>query len=312
MKILFTGASSFTGMWFVKELSAAGHAVTAPLLRPLEKYEGVRKNRLQQIAAHARLVSSCPFGSEPFLTLVKSARWDLFCHHAADVTDYKSPDFDYQKALANNTLHLPAVLDAFIQHGCDRVLLTGSVFEAGEGRGSDELRAVSAYGLSKGLTAEVFKFECAKRDLSLGKFVIPNPFGPYEEDRFTSFLARSWIERKVAPVMFPEYIRDNIHVTLLAKAYRHFAVALQPSQGFSKLNPSQYVEPLGDFAKRFSKELGTRLGISCAYKLHDHDTFIEPKVRINTDPLDATVLNWNEQNAWDELAAYYRETMTHG
>jgi hypothetical protein len=30
MKILFTGASSFTGMWFVRELAAAGHDVVPP------------------------------------------------------------------------------------------------------------------------------------------------------------------------------------------------------------------------------------------------------------------------------------------
>ena len=34
--------------------------------------------------------------------------------------------------------------------------LTGSVFEPDEGEGSDDLRAVSAYGLSKGLTSEIF------------------------------------------------------------------------------------------------------------------------------------------------------------
>jgi UDP-glucose 4-epimerase len=29
MRILFTGASSFTGYWFVRELVAAGHEVVA-------------------------------------------------------------------------------------------------------------------------------------------------------------------------------------------------------------------------------------------------------------------------------------------
>ena len=36
MKILFTGASSFTGYWFVKELAERGHEVTALLRRPAE------------------------------------------------------------------------------------------------------------------------------------------------------------------------------------------------------------------------------------------------------------------------------------
>ena len=33
MKILFTGGSSFTGMWFIRELAAAGHEVTAVFRR---------------------------------------------------------------------------------------------------------------------------------------------------------------------------------------------------------------------------------------------------------------------------------------
>jgi len=33
MKILFTGGSSFTGYWFIKELVAAGHEVVAAFRR---------------------------------------------------------------------------------------------------------------------------------------------------------------------------------------------------------------------------------------------------------------------------------------
>ena len=38
MKILFTGGSSFTGFWFIRELAAAGHAVTAVFRRHAEEY----------------------------------------------------------------------------------------------------------------------------------------------------------------------------------------------------------------------------------------------------------------------------------
>ena len=29
-----------------------------------------------------------------FLALIRESGWDILCHHAADVTNYKSPDFD--------------------------------------------------------------------------------------------------------------------------------------------------------------------------------------------------------------------------
>jgi UDP-glucose 4-epimerase len=37
--------------------------------------------------------------------------------------------------------------------------------------------------------------------------------------------------------------------------------------------------------------------------------FSEPMVRINTDPLDAGRLGWNDVEAWDELASYYSEQL---
>ena len=79
-----------------------------------------------------------------------------------DVTNYKSPDFNAVAALSNNTHNLQHVLNALKDVGCCRVLLTGSVFEAGEGAGSAGLPDVSAYGLSKALTARMFRFYCER------------------------------------------------------------------------------------------------------------------------------------------------------
>jgi nucleoside-diphosphate-sugar epimerase len=193
MRILFTGASSFTGLWFVRELVRAGHEVVAPLRRRLEDYADVRRRRVEQLTGLCRTVFQCPFGETEFTKMLKDRRhWDLFCHHAADVTDYKSADFDPASALANNTRNLRAILADLAETGCRRMVLTGSVFEPLEGAGGEGLRAVSPYGLSKGLTSQMVGYYAELASFRLGKFVIPNPFGPYEEPRFTSYLVRSW------------------------------------------------------------------------------------------------------------------------
>jgi len=54
------------------------------------------------------------------------------------------------------------------------------------GAGSKPLRAFNAYGLSKGLTAAAAESYADRERFTFEKFVIPNPFGPYEEPRFTS------------------------------------------------------------------------------------------------------------------------------
>src|SRR3984957_12284071 len=167
MHILFTGASSFTGMWFVTELAKAGHHVTAIVKSPRESYTDLRLKRIEKLTPLCEVVFDCPFGSNLFFQIVQSRNWDLFAHHAADVTNYKSPDFNPVSALANNTGDLKALLTALKKQNCNKVLLTGSVFEQNEGAGSDGLRAVSPYGLSKGLTAETFAFYTTLMEMKL-------------------------------------------------------------------------------------------------------------------------------------------------
>jgi UDP-glucose 4-epimerase len=306
MKILFTGSSSFTGYWFIKSLLEAGHEVIATSSGDGSIYEGVRRQRMTLIKRLCRTEFNCPFGSDYFMTLIRvEAGWDLLCHHAADVTNYKSPAFDVINALASNTKNIRQVLIDLQDRGCNRILLTGSVFEQNEGTGSDGLPAVSAYGLSKGLTSEMFRYYVANAGMSLAKFVIPNPFGPYEEQRFTSYLIKAWYEGKTPEVSTPEYVRDNIHVSLLAIAYASFAQRLPADGGYFRCNPSCYVESQGAFARRFAQEIGNRLGIPTPLTFAIQNIFSEPIIRINTDPVAHKFPQWSVERAWDELAEYY-------
>jgi hypothetical protein len=135
--------------------------------------------------------------------------------------------------------------------------------------------------------------------------VIPNPFGPYEDPRFTGYLIKTWFGGKVAAVNTPAYVRDNIHVSLLAKAYAGFAADLPDRPGLSKLNPSGYPESQGAFALRFAREMQQRLNLPCEIGLKRQTDFQEPRVRINTDLIDGDALDWDETQAWDELGEYY-------
>lgn len=308
MKILFTGASSFTGYWFVQELARAGHEVTAILRRRPEEYvDEPRRQRVNAMVIACRPVSGVSFGDEKFVQLIKQGGFDLLCHHAADVTNYKSPDFDVAAAVHNNTRNIAAVLSAMKDGGCGRLLLTGSVFENDEGAGSEDLPAFSPYGLSKALTAQMFRYYAARAGIALGKFVIPNPFGPLEEPRFTAYLMKNWFAGVTPAVSTPLYVRDNIHVTLLAKVYAKFAQSLPLANGFSKINPTGYVESQGSFALRFAREMHPRLKLPCPVDMKTQTDFSEPRIRINTDVPDAAALKWDEKQAWDQMADYYRQ-----
>ena len=302
MRVLLTGASSFTGLWFARALCAAGHHVVAPLRRARAAYrDDVRCQRVEQLGRVAECGFGMLFGDNSFLDLCRSGSWDLLCHHAAEVGDYRSPTFDVAGALAANTRNFPDVLAAM--HGLRGVVLTGSVFEANEGAGTAPLRAFSPYGVSKSLTADLARFYCDTAGATVGKFVIPNPFGPFEEPRFCAYLLRQWRAGQAAEVRTPAYVRDNIHVDLLAGAYAVFAERVAARTGVMRTAPSGYVETQGAFATRFAAEIGRRTGLDCGLVHARQTEFPEPPVRINTDRVDLP--GWSETAAWDALAEYY-------
>lgn len=305
MRILFTGASSFTGFWFARELAEAGHQVIATFQQGRTSYSGIRAERVERLITHIEPVWNCSFGDQKFVETIHSYdSWDLLCHHAADVTDYKSADFDILSALSSNTRDLRSVLAAAVRASCARVIVTGSVFEPGEGAGSEQLPAFSPYGLSKSLSWQIFSHYCREIRLPIAKFVIPNPFGPFEEERFTAYLVNTWRRGDIAKVNTPEYIRDNIHVSLLAKAYAAFVDNMKGMDS-DRMCPTGYIESQGQFALRVASEVRRRSTLDCGVEIAEQIDFTEPRIRINTDVFDQH--GWSESASWDEFCAYYLE-----
>ena len=116
---------------------------------------------------------------------------------------------------------------------------------------------------------------------------------------------KAWLAGDTPTCSSPAYVRDNIHVSLLAKSYVWFAQSLGKSPRFTKYNPSGYVESQGAFTLRMAREMRSRLNLPCLVELKKQKEFPEPRVRINTDVLDTDTLGWDESVAWDDLAAYY-------
>ncbi len=101
MKILFTGGSSFTG--YVVHPRAGrrgprGHGRLPPAGRRVRRRSprGIAWPWPPRSAGRSTAARSA---TSAFLALIGEGGWDLLCHHAADVTNYKSPDFDAVAAL---------------------------------------------------------------------------------------------------------------------------------------------------------------------------------------------------------------------
>jgi UDP-glucose 4-epimerase len=309
VKILFTGSSSFTGYWFIKTLAAAGHAVVACFGQPTASYNGVRKQRIQETQLYAECVFESQFGSKRFMEIVGSeSHWDVLCHHAAETRNYKSPSFDYIGAVQKNCFNLRLVLEGLESRGTRALVITGSAFEADEGAGEKPIRAFSPYGLSKTLTWKTVEFTVTTAGLKTGKFVIANPFGPLEEARFVAYLMKSWLRGDIASVMTPLYVRDNIHVDLLAKTYARFVhQTFEGNSMMRRTNPSGYIESQGAFTRRISEAMKSCLNLPCEFRLENQQSFTEPLIRVNTEPAAVLFPDWSEDQSWRRLAEYYSQ-----
>jgi len=310
-RILLTGGSSFTGVWIAEALAAAGFEVIAPLLRERPDYEGVRLARVRRLEQCAKVTFGRALGSDALLADIRSSGGvDVLAHHAAHITGYRDPGFDPIDALARNTAGASAMLEAVRAAGAELMVLTGSVFEAGEG-GGDEAGAVTPYGLSKTLTSAAFDYWTRAAGLRFGRFVIPSPYGALEERRFGWHLFRTWFAGGAAAVRTPLYVRDHLAAPRLGRAYAEYVVEALGSEAQATVaRPSGWIAPQGEFAQRVAAEAGRRLGLACAVDLAEQTVLEEPLVRVNDQP--ARAADWDEDAFWDGYVDWYADLHQRG
>jgi nucleoside-diphosphate-sugar epimerase len=309
MKILMTGASSFTGYWFAKVLSKAGHQITATMQKnSVEDYSGIRKKRVEELNSCISLIFNCSSGDEAFIEQIQKLKPDILCLHGHDNRNYRSPDYDSETAIKSALNNIELIFSELVSsNSSSKVVHTGTYFEQEEGGGEVGESAINPYALSKKEVASKLQVVSKTIGVPLSRFIIPNPFGPMEEGRFTTYLVESWKNGEVPSVRTPEYIRDNIHVSALALAYLDFVTEeIHQSGGLNKVSPSQYREKQGDFTLRFANEMSKRTNLNCSVELGQQTDFPEPERRINSDALDYKSLGWNESQAWDEIALFYQ------
>ena len=308
MKILFTGSSSFTGLHLLNELQAKGCEVECIFTHSeLKDYEGRAGQRVNQLPIEFRKHFGVKFGSNQFVDIVREGKFDCICHHGAEVTNYRSPDFDAVEAVGRNTKNLQAVLDACKDSGCSAIALTSSFFEQGEGVPGESPAAFSPYGLSKGMTSSAFQYYCKTGGIRLGRFVIPNPFGSFENQTFTSYIVSQWLAGKEPSVNAPHVLRDNIHVRLLAEAYANFIGDLVGSdRALLNCRPSGYVMTQGEFSSLFAKEFASRANIPCPLAFSDVGSAAKD-IRVNKLPnSDSSNCPLPEHGVeWDVLVKFY-------
>ena len=305
MRILFTGASSFTGYWIVNQLKKDGFDVVLVLNKfesnPLDE---LRKKRLTNLINDFKVYLNIEYGSREFFELIRNIKFNIFSHHFFYTKDYKNQNYNISESLLNSVGDISKLFDIIKRKKCNTIILTGTYFEEGEG-GKENNFPVSPYGLAKTLAYKIFNYYSKINNIKLSKFIIPNPFGPYEDYKFTSYLADNWLNNKIPLIKTPSYIRDNIPVDLLAMSYSYLIKENLKNNHILKIAPSGYIGSNKKFAEKMATELLKRLKIDCKFKTEKQIDFSEPLKRFNINNMFKIIKNYKEDLFWDNLSRYY-------
>ena len=305
MRILITGPTSFTGAFFIEALAKAGHEVYATSTQSLLSYTGVRRLRAIKSQTHAIIHEGIHFGDERFLELIRSERFDVYCHHGAWTKDYRGMEYDFQTGFLSSTNSLDQVCRLLSENGCRKIIVSGSIFE--------EAKPIfSPYGLVKKLTTETVEFYGTHFGMHVSKFVIPNPFGPLDNPKLLDYLGREWLVGRTPCIQTPVYVRDNIPVDLLARGYADWVGECPEVVGASSFRPSGYVSTMADFVERVATAFRTRLNLACTVDMVEQTDFSQPMTLVNDTPLQERFPEWNEMEFWDALIAHQLQKYDQG
>ncbi len=308
MTILFTGGSSFTGCWFVHELARRGHRVVCTFRSggPSE-YTGSRARRIATLlnAEGVEPWWGASFGDPAFISGCRERKFDVLCHHASEVTDYKSARFDWAAALSGNTRAGDKIFSALAAHGCGAMIYTGTYFEPDEGADGGSAPAVSPYGLSKKISWEVLRYFSAREGMSPRKFVVPTPVGPGEDERLLNFLIQNWRGGKPATLRTGNYVRDHVPAAPLARCYSDLVEQSASAGANITARPSGWVETVGQFARRAAAGVREALQLPCEVVEAEQTELNEPKVRHNSEALLGDWSPHREKRFWESVVEYY-------
>ncbi len=294
MRILMTGPSSFTGMYFVEALARAGHEVVVTCTRPIEHYDGVRKVRMERVKRVAQVHPAVHFGDAKFLELLAGESFDAYCHHGAWTEQYRTFDYDIHKAFSINTRSIREVCRLLSRNGCRKIFVSGSIFAEAE-------PVFSPYGLAKRMTTQAVALYGVHAGLQVSNVVIPNPFGPLDNPKLLRYLVEQWSQDNVPVIHTPDYVRDNIPVTLLAHGVVDWIERCPVEAGRSTFAPSGYVSTMRDFVERVATAFRTRLGWDCSVEYAQQQDFSQPMTLINSTSMVDQFPEWNETDFWDSV-----------
>jgi nucleoside-diphosphate-sugar epimerase len=191
-KYIINAASSFMGFNFIQAIAKLPDIEVVCLFKGSNEqdYTGRYLERLVELK---KLDVEFIFGinsNEKLLKFLEVSDFDFFHFHDSYTLDYRSDQFDLAAACNKNFNVLRELYELFSERKkLECVIISESYFQHPKNGKQKTL-----YSLSKSINSQAHRFFCDKHSLNGKFFVIPNPVGPFENNKlnhkiFTSILS---------------------------------------------------------------------------------------------------------------------------
>lgn len=253
-KVAITAASSFTGLWILEAFASGGFKTAGLSSRASSQGGDLSSRRLQRAEQACTIHYNIESSSGSMEKWIREHKPHIWVHHHHFMENFRSPQYDLQKAFEVGVKPVGAIVAALSEGGCKGIIYSGSYFEPGEGGDRAPFNR-TPYSESKKRVWEELGVHCAKFGIPLSKVVIPNPIGPFEnEDRLIPFLLQAASKGTAFKVTQPEATSDNIPWYALAETYVEAAQDLL--QGKARVvRPSGKVSTVLEFVNEVQAEL---------------------------------------------------------
>ncbi|HUZ75358.1 MAG TPA: NAD(P)-dependent oxidoreductase [Stellaceae bacterium] len=184
--VVITGVSSFIGCHLARRFAADGWRVIATHSLPVERYDGIRRRRLDAIKDEVQFAALNLTDERAIDALVDRYAPELWLQHAGFAENYASPDFDVPRALAINVAPLYRLYRRLAGTGTG-VIVTGSSMEYTNSdqpnRETDPCWPATAYGMSKLAESVAARQLSALHDVPTRIARVYIPFGAFDDPR---------------------------------------------------------------------------------------------------------------------------------
>ena len=247
MHLLINGTSSFTGLYFLRDLILKGHKIT--VVSNLSFYQLSHKIRplITLSPSDICVLSYSKFGEDVSSNPSFMYQFDAICCHGFHLSNYTSAAYSVLGS-SSQSLEWLANISSFIRYSLRiPIIVTGTYFE--NHPQIDGSFPFSPYSEAKSLSCRLINllFPYCK----IFSYRLPNPFGPLQANKLAFSAINCWLNNTPITIKSPHAIRDNIPVDFLSDNYSSFIsrTILNPPPE-SIFSPSYYIESTFHFVCR--------------------------------------------------------------